>query len=179
MVKKVIKKQQNAIDCFVCGKENDSGLKAEFFELEDGTVVGLATAQSFHQSYPHTVHGGVSTALLDETLGRSIKTTEPETWGVTLEMNVKFKLPIPYDEQIICVGRVTENGGKVFYAEGEVLLSSGEVAAVANGVFYKMSAERLIAMGSERDMMRVFPCENDPVEIDILEVERVYRQFCT
>ncbi len=173
MFKKVNKKQENAYDCFVCGIENNSGLKADFFEMEDDTVVAIAEPQFFHQSYPHTVHGGVSTALLDETMGRAVKTFEPDTWGVTLEMTTKFKKPVPYGEQIIATARVTENGEKVYYAEGEIILSNGDVAVTASGVFYKMSLDRLQDAGAERDMMQLHTSEADPIEIDVPEMARV------
>lgn len=170
MFKKVIKKQENAFDCFVCGVENNSGLKTDFYELEDDSVVGLAIAQSFHQSYPHTVHGGVSTALLDETIGRAIKPFEPDTWGVTLEMTTKFKKPVPYGEQIIITGRVTENAEKVYFGEGEIILANGDVAVTASGVFYKMAASRLEDAGAERSMMQLYTLETDPTEIDVPEM---------
>ncbi len=169
MIKKVVKKQENAQECFVCGLENNSGLMTEFFEVEDGSVVGFATAHAFHQSYPHTVHGGVSTALLDETMGRAIKISEPDIWGVTMEISTKYKLPVPYDEQLIVTARVTENKEKVFFAEGEIILPTGETAVSASGKFFKMPAQRLIDMGSERDMMRLYPFETDPEEIEIPE----------
>ena len=33
---KVVKKQTNSYMCFICGIDNDSGLKANFYEMEDG-----------------------------------------------------------------------------------------------------------------------------------------------
>ena len=175
MVKKVIKRQESSKGCFVCGKDTDNGLKADFFEMEDGTVIGLATAQQFHQSYPHTIHGGISTALLDEAMGRAIKTIEPDSWGVTLELNLKFKLPVPYGEQLIVIGKITENNNKIFRGEGEILLPCGDVAVTATGVFYKMSAERLINMGADESMMQLLPTEKDPTEIEIMETHKVNR----
>ena len=167
MIKKIVKKQENAYDCFVCGLDNNSGLKASFYELEDETVVGIAVAQSFHQSYTNTVHGGVITALLDETIGRAVKITEPETWGVTVEINVSFKAPVPYDSQLLITGRITENGGKIFVGEGEIILEDGTVAAMATGSFYKMHASRLESRGADRNMMQLYVFDTDPTEIDI------------
>ncbi|MGI5984313.1 MAG: PaaI family thioesterase [Clostridiales bacterium] len=172
---KVVRKQENARDCFVCGRENETGLKADFFEMEDGTVVGIAVAQPTHQSYPNIVHGGVGTALLDETIGRAIKVLEPDTWGVTVELNVKFKIPVPYGERLIATGRITDNGGKVFCGEGEIILPNGDIAVTATGVFFKMSANRLISMGAEEDMMQMYISDSDPVEIEILEEKSVNR----
>ena len=167
MIKKVVKKQENAHDCFVCGLDNDSGLKAAYFELEDESVVGIAIAQSIHQSYTNTVHGGVITALLDETMGRAIKVFEPETWGVTVEINVTFKAPVPYDSQLIITGRITANTGKIFICEGELILADGTVAALATGTFYKMHASRLESRGADRNMMQLYVYDTDPTEIDI------------
>ena len=167
MIKKIVKKQENAHDCFVCGMDNDSGLKTAFYELEDDTVIGLAVAKSFHQSYTNTVHGGVITALLDETIGRAVKISEPETWGVTVEINVTFKAPVPYDEQLLITGRITENSTKIFFGEGEVILPDGTVAAYASGTFYKMAASRLEARGADRNMMQLYLMDTDPTEIDM------------
>jgi len=167
MLRKVVKKQENALDCFVCGLENNSGLKTAFYEMEDETVIGVAVAQSIHQSYTNTVHGGVITALLDETLGRAIKITEPETWGVTMEINVCFKAPVPYDEQLLITGRITENRQKVYFGEGELLLADGTVAATATGTFYKMKASLLESRGADRNMMQLYIMDTDPTEIDI------------
>ena len=167
MIKKVVKKQENAYDCFVCGLDNNSGLKAAFYELEDETVVGIAVAQSIHQSYTNTVHGGVITALLDETIGRAVKINEPETWGVTVEITVSFKAPVPYDSQLIITGRITENSTKIFVGEGELILPDGTVAALATGTFYKMHASRLESRGADRNMMQLYTFDTDPTEIDI------------
>ena len=167
MIRKVVKKQENAQDCFVCGLSNNSGLKTTYFELEDETLVGLAVAQSIHQSYTNTVHGGVITALLDETMGRAIKIYEPETWGVTVEINVSFKAPVPYDVQLLTTGRITENNGKIFYGEGELILPDGTVAATGTGTFYKMKASRLESRGADRNMMQLYVFDSDPTEIDI------------
>jgi len=167
MIKKVIKKQENAHDCFVCGLDNDSGLKAAFYELEDDTVVCTAVAKSIHQSYTNTVHGGVITSLLDETIGRAIKITEPETWGVTVEISVAFKAPVPYNEQLLITGRITENTTKIFFGEGEIILPDGTVAATASGTFYKIAASRLEARGADRNMMQLYIMDTDPVEIDV------------
>ena len=79
MIKKVIRKHNNSGNCFVCGVNNPFGLHSAFYELEDGTIVGLVTADPRHQSYPGRVHGGVICALLDETMGRAINVTEPDT----------------------------------------------------------------------------------------------------
>ena len=44
MIKKVVRKHNNSGNCFVCGINNEFGLHTGFYELEDGTIVGLTRA---------------------------------------------------------------------------------------------------------------------------------------
>ena len=38
---KVLKKQTNSKDCFICGIENKLGVNASFYEMEDGKLYSL------------------------------------------------------------------------------------------------------------------------------------------
>jgi acyl-coenzyme A thioesterase PaaI-like protein len=67
---KVIRKQENSKLCLVCGMENDLGLKISFYELENGEVVSIFNTKDEHQSYPGRLHGGITGAILDETIGK-------------------------------------------------------------------------------------------------------------
>lgn len=66
---KVTKKQFNTRKCFICGMENERGVKAPFYEMEDKSVVSYVTFDELHQSYPGRVHGGIISAMLDEVAG--------------------------------------------------------------------------------------------------------------
>lgn len=166
---KVIKKQSNSKNCFICGRENEAGLRASFFEMEDKTVIALATAKPIHQSYPFVVHGGVSTALLDETMGRAIMPLEEEMLGVTVEMCTKFHKTVPYDVPLVIPTRVIDQGEKIYTCEGSIILPDGTVAVTAVGKFYKMSAERLASMGAPAELIIFYSEPNDPLEIEIPE----------
>ena len=168
---KVIRKQSNSKNCFVCGRENEASLKARFFEMEDKSVIALTTARSIHQSYPFVVHGGVSTALLDETMGRAIMTLEDNMHGVTVEMCTKFHKIVPYDVPLVIHTRVTEQGEKIYASEGSIILPDGTVAVTATGKFFKMNAERLASLGAPADLTVFYPEPDDPEEIEIPEKE--------
>lgn len=111
---KVIKKQTNSKMCFICGIDNEFGLKAPFYEMEDKTVVSLFSYKECHQSYPGRVHGGLITAMLDEIAGRAIWIDEPETWGVTMNLNIKFRKAVPYDTPLKAVGKIIKNTHRIF-----------------------------------------------------------------
>ena len=63
---KVMRKQRNSRMCVVCGMDNTFGLQAQFYTMEDESVMTLFSFRPEHQSYPGRVHGGLITAMLDE-----------------------------------------------------------------------------------------------------------------
>lgn len=72
---KVTKKQHNSKMCFVCGLKNVAGLKASFYETEDGALVATFTPAAVHQSYPGRLHGGIASTILDTAPGRNSGST--------------------------------------------------------------------------------------------------------
>ena len=66
---KVIKKQVNSKMCIICGINNEAGLKAPFYEMEDKSVVSIFKYSQIHQSYPERTHGGLISTMLDEIIG--------------------------------------------------------------------------------------------------------------
>ena len=63
---KIINKQRNSRMCIMCGMDNEYGVRAPFYNMEDGSVMTLFQYRPQHQSYPGRVHGGLVTAMLDE-----------------------------------------------------------------------------------------------------------------
>ena len=98
----------------VCGVKNEFGLGARFYELDNKELACTFETKECHQSYPGRVHGGIAAAILDETAGRAIDILEPDTWAVTVELNVKYKKPIPVNAKLKAIGRVISNNRKIF-----------------------------------------------------------------
>lgn len=138
MIHRVVGSQNVSRMCIVCGVENDAGLKASFYALENGDLAGVFQPKEEHQGYPGRLHGGMISAMLDETIGRAVNIDEPETWCVTVELNVKFRRPVPTDGDVKVVGRVTENLGRAFEGTGEIVLEDGTVAAEGWGRYLRM-----------------------------------------
>lgn len=144
---KVKKKQNSSKTCVVCGTSNDLGLKASFYELENGELVAICNTKDWHQSYPGRVHGGMSAALLDETIGRAVSINDDTIWGVTVSLDIKYKKPVPTDAQIKIVGRITNENRRLFEGTGEIYLPDGEVAVTATGKYMKMNADKIVEGG--------------------------------
>jgi len=149
--------------CLVCGADNPFGLQARFYELEapgrpagdaqagDETaggdeasaagreLLGVFTLREEHQSYPGRLHGGISSAILDETIGRAITIAHPGVWGVTAELTLRYRKPLPLTGEVRAVGRITRDTRRLFEGSGEILLEDGSVAVEATGKYLKMA----------------------------------------
>lgn len=160
------KKQYFSRFCFACGEENQSGIHCKFYELSQKIIVGLFTPTTDHNSYPGRLHGGISATVLDEVIGRAILMEEPETFGVTVELSLKYKKPLPLGEELRCVGWLTRNTRLVFEAEGEILLPNGEVAVTAHGKYMKQPLSTIVGdFSGEKLILR--DEETDPKAIDL------------
>jgi len=167
MKHKVRKKHQNSKHCFVCGLKNDFGIKAGFFELENNELVATFTPCEMHQSYPGRLHGGISSAILDETIGRAIMIEHKEIWGVTVELNVKYKRPVPYDVELRVVGRITSQNRRFFEGTGELILPDGKVAVTAWGKYIKLPLDKIADWDHDAEDWKITPMESDPEEIEL------------
>jgi acyl-coenzyme A thioesterase PaaI-like protein len=141
--RKVVGTQNVSRMCLVCGVENDAGLKAHFYELESGELAGVFQPREEHQGYPGRLHGGMLTAILDETIGRAINVIDAGVWGVTVELSLRFRKPVPLDEEVTAVGRITSNAKWLFEGTGEIVLPDGTVAVEATGKYMKLPIERI------------------------------------
>ena len=148
--------------CLVCGADNPFGLQARFYELEAQAgrpatrsrretaggdeasaagreLLGVFTLREEHQSYPGRLHGGISSAILDETIGRAITIAHPGVWGVTAELTLRYRKPLPLTGEVRAVGRITRDTRRLFEGSGEILLDDGSVAVEATGKYLKMA----------------------------------------
>jgi acyl-coenzyme A thioesterase PaaI-like protein len=136
--------------CLVCGVGNELGLHGRFLflapEPTEGIgpeLLGLFAVRRQHQGYPGRLHGGIVTAILDETIGRAIAATDPDTWGVTAELRVRFRAPVPDEGQVRALARVTRDGSRMFLGTGEILLADGSVAVEGSGKYLKLPIDRI------------------------------------
>lgn len=132
----------NSKSCFVCGEENESGLKTRFY-VEDGLVKMPLSAVEHHCGYENTVHGGVVAAALDECMGwaaaRSI-----ERMCVTAELTVRYMERVPVEQGLVVAARVEQSHRRMVTTEAEIVGSDGTVYARARGRFLPLSAEETL-----------------------------------
>jgi acyl-coenzyme A thioesterase PaaI-like protein len=161
-------KQPNSKMCLVCGLKNQAGLHAFFYELENDELLAVFQPMIEHQSYPGRLHGGIATAILDETIGRAILIRHGEdVWGVTVEFTIRFKKPIPLDEEVRVIGRITTEANRHFEGTGEILLKDGTVAAEGWGKYVKLPLNRIADFDVNEQEWQVTPAGTDPAEVEL------------
>jgi acyl-coenzyme A thioesterase PaaI-like protein len=138
---RVVSKQFNSSSCFVCGLDNDFSLKAHFYNLENNKVAAYVYPNDKYQSYPQRMHGGIITSILDEVAGRAVQAMEPNTWGVTAKIDVRFIKPVSLDQTLIAVGSICGKISHLFIGESYLTTLGGTILARAKATFFRMKPQ--------------------------------------
>ena len=126
--------------CFACGRLNEAGLHLDI-EVSTDRAEAIFTPQRRHEGYDGTVHGGIVSALLDETMGWAI--FHQGIWGVTARLSVAFRKPVRVGDELRVVGEVAKRRSRAIETRGTVARArDGEVLAEADATFLIMPAER-------------------------------------
>ncbi len=165
----VTAKQENASMCFVCGLDNSAGLAASFYELENNELVGIFTPGQQHQGYPGRLHGGIAATILDETMGRVITAGSKDVWGVTVDLHIRYRKPVPLEEEIRVVGRIIRQGGRSYEAEGRIVLADGTTAVDGNGRYIILPIGEIFNGEMDEKDWKVVPAGHDPSEVEVPE----------
>ena len=165
---KVKRKQPNSKMCLVCGLQNPLGLKAFFYELDNGELLGCFTPQPEQQGYPDRLHGGVIAAILDEAIERAVMIgKDQESWGVTVEFTTRYKKPIPLGQPLRVRARITREKSRFYEGESEILLADGTIAATGSGRFLKMPRDKFENFDELEQEWFVSRSEADPKEVEL------------
>jgi len=146
---KVVSKQNNSKMCVICGINNPFGVKAEFYNMEDNSVMTVFMFKEEHQSYPGRVHGGMISTMLDEIIGRALWIKEPKQYGVTMSLNIKYRKVVPYNAKLKAVGRVIKESDQFFEGEGKIMDMNGNVLAEGVAHYIKLPLDTIGSINSE------------------------------
>ncbi len=120
--------------CFVCGTENPLGLKLEF-SAEPGCVRARFEPRREHAGFQDTVHGGLTSTVLDETMVWACGAATGR-FTYCAELTVRFLKPVRPGTAYELVGRLKENRrNRLLLAEAELRDPSGTLMASGSGKY--------------------------------------------
>lgn len=150
-----MEKQPNSRMCFLCGIENPIGLKLAFYTDDDGRCIARFRPREEHQGYPGHLHGGIISSLLDETMGRVL--APKNVWAMTGRLEIKFRKPVPLDQELTVVGELTRGRSRAYEARGEIRLPDGTLLVEGSGMYIRIPDEAIEEVKSELDFWEVVP----------------------
>ena len=123
--------------CFVCGPENEGGLRLIFAVDEAAKAIKTEFIPAkVHQGYQDVVHGGVLSAVLDEAMTKLAFMLGMN--AVTGRLVVRFKRPLMVGEKVYVTGRILSDSGRAIQAEAEAVKGDGTVVAEAEGLLMRV-----------------------------------------
>ncbi len=140
---KVLSKQKNSRMCFICGMDNPMRFKSQFYNMEDGSVITPVRYKVEHQSFPQRVHGGLIAAMLDELACRAYWVNGNYTLGVTTSMELKYRKPVPYEEDLFAQGYLIMDKSRMFKTFSKIIDAEGTVFAEATTTYLKLPPEKI------------------------------------
>ncbi len=150
-------KQPTSRTCFVCGRDNNFGLKMVWYNNPDtNRVEATVTVPEQFNGYPGIVHGGIVAAILDETAGRAVMLDGNfDNLFVTLRLNLTYRKPTPTNTALKVVGWVEQKGNRGMKVAAKLLLPDGTLTTECNAVVVKPTGEIYRSWEPERKFWRV------------------------
>lgn len=121
--------------CFICGKENPIGLKADFMiDAEHRRAETRVRIDGVFQGWQGITHGGIISALLDEICAQACMGSGMMV--VTSEIKIRYRAPVPTGSLVTVIGEVVGERRRLVDVKGRLELD-GKVMAEAEVVMYR------------------------------------------
>jgi uncharacterized protein (TIGR00369 family) len=127
--------------CFVCGNENKIGINTEFHTNGEEVYTGVTFSQDY-VGYDNVVHGGVISALLDETAMWACYVKTGKLF-FTIELNIRFKRKLPPNIKTNVTGKLIQLKKSYAISESKLMDDQGNVYAVATGKYFPIPKDEM------------------------------------
>lgn len=139
-------KLKEGYNCFGCNPDNPLGLHMEFYEEGDEIISYWKPKHDF-QGWINTMHGGILSALIDETAGWVVF-RKLQTSGVTTRLDVRYKKPVMTTEpQITLRAHITDQNRRFVTIDVKIENAMGEVCSEGTATYYVFDKEKAQEMG--------------------------------
>lgn len=121
--------------CFVCGRANPFGLRAVYVQEDDGSVFTRVRCERDWAGYPGSLHGGITTALLDGAMVHCLFARG--VVAVTARITVEFHGPVLLSAELSVASRLLSGRHGVHELEAEVV-QLDRIRATATATFMEV-----------------------------------------
>jgi acyl-coenzyme A thioesterase PaaI-like protein len=122
--------------CFVCGAENEHGLRVVFGPAPEGGCRAEYVPSADHVGWPGVVHGGLIFTLMDEALAWALLCAGLQ--GVTARAQARFRQQAHAGDRLVVTGRIVEQHRRLVRAHAEIRRADdpGDLVAELDGTMY-------------------------------------------
>lgn len=106
------------------------------------------------------------TAMLDELGMRAVWVRDESILGVTMDISVRFRKPVPYDEKLIGKGQITFENSMFVKSLATISNEKGDVLAEADIKYIKRKVDQ-IATGMDEHSEMCYLINDDIKEINL------------
>lgn len=157
-MKNKLNKQPSSRTCFLCGKQNQFGLKMEWYNNpENKTIEATVSIPEHFNGYPGIAHGGIVATILDETAGRAVMLDGNfEELFVTLKLEVVYRHPTPTATPLQVTGWLVKGSSTKARVAANLKLPDGTVVAECEAVVVRPPKEISQLWEPERAFWKVY-----------------------
>ncbi|HKJ04839.1 MAG TPA: PaaI family thioesterase [Geopsychrobacteraceae bacterium] len=138
MTDRDLKEVETDGNCFVCGQQNERGLKA-VFEIDKALQKShcrIFIPNGF-QGWADIVHGGILASLLDEACIYACQSAGRQF--VTAELTVKYRKPVTVGSELLITGELLDQRKRFWQARAKVE-TGGMVHAEATAKIFPLDS---------------------------------------
>ena len=123
--------------CFVCGEENDHGLRLAF-RSEDNRIRATFVPGARSQGYDGLTHGGVLTAVLDDAMVYCLYQCGINAF--TARISVRFRQPVAIGARLEIYGELVSERARFAKARAWATAPDGSLVAEAESTIIRPPA---------------------------------------
>ena len=82
---------------------------------------------------------------------------QQQVWAITGKLEVKFRRPVPLDQELTIVGELVRNRSRAYESRGEIRLADGTLLVEGTGVYFRIPDEAVEQAKSALDFWEVVP----------------------
>lgn len=124
--------------CFACGENNPIGLHLAF-NFDGERIFTKKIVEKEFQGYEGAVHGGILSAMLDETMCKFVNAKFNQK-SMTARLEVRFKYPTPINQEVKITAWQENQRKNIITMRSTLQTSDGMITAEATAKFALLSA---------------------------------------